>query len=81
MLTGDCIHIGGSCADYQEFREKVLEGIGCENIWLLEKEVRKRHGKLNLTPSIALLDLDSLSLFYLRTKRLHGGLLLASCHS
>ena len=29
---------------------------------LLEEQLRKRHGKLNLTPSIALLDLDSLNL-------------------
>jgi hypothetical protein len=45
-----------------EFRRKVLEEIGCENILFLEEQLRKKHGKLSLTPSIALLDLDSLNL-------------------
>jgi hypothetical protein len=45
-----------------EFRGRVLEEIGCERILSLEKQLRKRHGKINLTPSISLLDLDSLDL-------------------
>ncbi|MBZ5659863.1 MAG: hypothetical protein LAO08_05590 [Acidobacteriia bacterium] len=45
-----------------EFRGRVLEEIGCESILSLEKQLQKRHGKINLTPSIALLDLDSLDL-------------------
>jgi hypothetical protein len=45
-----------------EFRKRVLEEIGCESTLLLEEQLRKRHGRLNLTPSIALLDLDSLDL-------------------
>jgi hypothetical protein len=45
-----------------EFRRRVLEEIGCEDTLSLEEQLRKRHGKLTPTPSIALLDIDSLDL-------------------
>jgi hypothetical protein len=45
-----------------EFRRRVLEEIGCETILDYESELKRRTGKLALTPSVALLDPDSLDL-------------------
>lgn len=45
-----------------EFRRGVLEEIGCESILDYESELKRRGGKLALTPSVALLDPDSLDL-------------------
>ncbi len=45
-----------------EFRRRVLEEIGCKTIMDHEFELRRVAGKLALTPSVALLDPDSLDL-------------------
>lgn len=45
-----------------EFRRKVLEEIGCESILDYESELKRRAGRLALSPSVALLDPDSLDL-------------------
>ena len=39
-----------------------MKGIGCEDVLTFEKDLRKRHTKLELTPSVAVLDPNALDL-------------------